>query len=185
MKYLIKRISNSGAPLISLGEAKTYLKVSHDLEDSLIADLIDRVTNDLEGFLYSSLQASTYKLLISEWTDGCIPVTRGPVASVTTIEYYDTANALQTLDASKYYVAEGVPDYIQRAYNESWPSTYNRQDAIQVTYTTSPAVETKVKSRALQAIAYLYENRGSLTMSVDKVYQSVILGAGRKHFIKT
>lgn len=184
MRYLIKRVSDNGAPLVDLAEAKLYMKVTHTKEDSVILNLVERVINDMEGYMYASLQSSTYKLLTECWWDGCIPITRGPVATISSVQYYDETNTLQTLAPSSYFLAEGVPDYLTRAYNVTWPTRYRRQDAVQVTYTTAPAVESKVKTRVLQAVAYLYENRSSLGLPLDKVYQSVIMGAGRRHFIK-
>lgn len=183
-RYLIKRVSDSGTPLIDIDEAKLYLKVTHTKEDSIILNLIERVINDMEGYMYASLQSSTYKLLTESWWDGCIPVTRGPVATISLVQYYDEANALKELGASNYFLAEGTPDFVTRAFNVTWPTIYRRQDAVQVTYTTNPVVESKVKSRLLQAVAYMYENRSSLGMPLDRVYQSIVQGAGRRHFIK-
>lgn len=183
MKYHIERVSDSGVPLIDIAEAKEWLKVTHSLEDATILNLIERVINDFEGFSYSSLQASTYKVLTDSWNSGCIPLVRGPVSAISSVYYYSDTNVLTELTSAYYFLAAGTPDLLMRAYDYTWPSIYRRPDAVQVTYTTNPTVESKVKERVLHGVAYLYENRSSLDMPIDKVYQSLVMGTRRKHFI--
>lgn len=174
------RVSTSGPPLLDLDETKEFLKVTHSLEDRTILNLIDRVVNDMEGFAWTSFRAATYKQYTGEFGD-CIYIRRGPVASVTSIEYYDSANQLQTLSSDAYTVCRGVPDRIIREYGYSWPSIYDRSDAVIVTYTTNPTVPEKVKERALQAIAYLYEHRSGATMGMNELFKGVLSGVRQRH----
>ena len=183
MMYHLIRVSDSGAPLVDLTEAKSFLKVSHSQEDSLILNLIERTINDVEAFTYQSLQTSSYKLLVSNWMSGCIPIQRGPVSSITLVQYYDEGNNIQTLASTEYFLSQGCPDYMMRQYNKTWPAIFGRADAIQITYTSSPLVESGIKSKILQAVAYQYENRSDTPMSMDMVYASLFSGISRKHFI--
>lgn len=183
MNYHLIRVSDSGSPLIDLTEAKLFLKVSHAQEDSLILDLIERTINDVEAFTYQSLQTSSYKLLVSSWMSGCIPISRGPASSVTSVQYYDESNAIQTLASTEYFLSQGCPDYLIRQYNKTWPSLYRRSDAVQITYSTTPEVESGIKTKVLQAVAYQYENRSEVDMSIDRVYSALFSGISRKHFI--
>ena len=121
----LERVSDSGVPLIDLGEAKEYLKVSYTSEDRLITSLIEQVINDMEAYMWASLQASVYKIYASDL--GNIPLMRGPVDAITSVEYYDTSNTLQTLSASTYFLCKGVPDTLGREYNSTWPSSYRRE----------------------------------------------------------
>jgi len=148
----LELVSDSGAPLIDLQEAKEYLKISYDLEDQTITNLIERVINDMEGYMWASLQASVYKVYAEGF--GNIPLSRGPVSAITSVQYYDESNTLQTLASGTYFLCKGVPDTLAREYNQTWPATYNRSDAVIVTYSTAPTVESKVKGRALRAIGY-------------------------------
>jgi len=183
MNYHLIRVSDSGSPLVDLTEAKTFLKVSHSQEDNLILNLIERTINDVEAFTYQSLQTSTYKLLVSSWMDGCIPIQRGPVNAITEVKYYDDSNSLQTLASTEYFLSQGCPDYLIRQYNVSWPGIHRRADAVQITYTSTPEVESGIKTKVLQAVAYQYENRSLVNMSMDMVYSSLFSGISRKNFI--
>ena len=180
MSYVLDRISDSGIPLIDLQETKEYLKVTHDLENQTITNLIERVINDMEGFMWASLQASTYKV----YTEGfgeCIYLRRGPVDSIDLVQYYDTNNDLQTLATAGYFLSRGVPDRMQLSTIISRPAVYSRSDAVIVTYSTNPNVESKVKQRALNAIGYLYEHRSSVDVPMAQLYKSIVSGARRNH----
>ncbi len=181
MSYVVERVSDSGAPLVSLDEAKEYLKVTHSLEDRIIHDMIERVINDMEGYMWASLQSSQYKLYVSDWLNGCIAIRPGPVSTIDTVEYYDSENALQTLSSSTYFLAKGVPDRLMREYNSTWPPKFRRPDAIIVTYSTNPVVSSKVKGRVLKALGYLYENRSTVDVSMSELYSSITRGARRNH----
>jgi len=57
---------------------------------------------------------------------------RGPVIRVIEVSYYDAANGLQTVDAGAYYVTdEQVPEL---CLTGAAPSTYDRPDAVRVSY---------------------------------------------------
>lgn len=183
MNYHVIRVSDSGSPLIDLTEAKLFLKVSHTKEDSLIMDLIERTINDVEAFTYQSLQTSVYKLLVSHWMYGCIPISRGPVNAITEVKYYNESNSIQTLASTEYFLSQGCPDFLMRQYNKTWPSIFPRPDAIQITYSTTPDVESGIKTKVLQAVAYQYENRSEVDLSMDRVYAALFSGISRKHFI--
>lgn len=183
MNYHLIRVSDSGSPLVDLTATKLYLKVTHSKEDSLIMDLIERTINDVEQFTYQSLQTSVYKLLVSNWMDGCIPISRGPVDTIDLVRYYDESNVVRTMADTEYYLGKGCPDYLLRQFNKTWPSLFRRSDAVEITYSTSPNVESGIKTKVLQAIAYQYEHRSDIGMSMDAVYSALFSGISRKHFI--
>lgn len=60
------------------------------------------------------------------WFPPEITIRKPPVASITSIKYYDTGGVLRTLAASEYEVDLADPDAparIQPAYSRTWPST--------------------------------------------------------------
>jgi uncharacterized phiE125 gp8 family phage protein len=88
--------------VISLDEAKDRLRRSSDssLEDAQIENLIDAAVAYLEEDVRISLLTQTRRI----WYDG-IPcdgkflLDRGPVASITSVKLYDTADAATTLSS--------------------------------------------------------------------------------------
>jgi uncharacterized phiE125 gp8 family phage protein len=61
-----------------------------------------------------------------------------PIIAVSSIQYYDVANTLQTVAASVYQVdaiSPNRPARICTVSGQSWPLTYDRMNAVQVTFT--------------------------------------------------
>jgi len=95
-----------------------------------------------------------------------------PIQSLTSIKYYDTDNSLQTLSTDNYdadVITE--PGRIQVAYGYTWPSTYDRHNAVQVLFATGystsdteatqqAAVPNIIKEAMLLHIGHNYDNRG-------------------------
>ena len=57
----------------------------------------------------------------------------GPLQSVTSVKYYDTNGALQTVDPSIYFV-DTANDTIVLNPNKSWPVTYARDNSVIIEY---------------------------------------------------
>jgi uncharacterized phiE125 gp8 family phage protein len=65
------------------------------------------------------------------WLPRAAPIQSGSV----TVTYYDAAETLQTLEASRYRIYEDAePASIALAPNGQWPTTIERADAVQITY---------------------------------------------------
>lgn len=90
---------------------------------------------------------------------------RAPLQAVTGITYYDDSNTLQTLAPSAYLVdAVSEPGRVVPAIGTAWPSTANRPNAVQVTYTagygaSGAAVPQSILHWILLMTATMYENR--------------------------
>ena len=94
----------------------------------------------VENRLHRQLITATWKLYLDEFPDDeeIQILDKLPVATIATIKYYDTANVLQTAAASLYdtdLASENRPPRIRPAYGQSWPSTYDRYNAVEVTFT--------------------------------------------------
>lgn len=88
-----------------------------------------------------------------------------PLQTVDSIKYYDSVTqALTTLDPSQYIVDNvSEPARITPAYGVTWPSTLNRINAVQVTFTcgygAASDVPQGIKNWMLVRIGTLWENR--------------------------
>lgn len=94
-----------------------------------------------------------------------IYVPRPPLVTIDSIMYYDDNGTLQTLDMSAYIVdANTEPARIVPAVGASWPSTQNRVNAVQVTFTcgygaAGSAVPAGIRIWLLMMTGTLFENR--------------------------
>jgi len=81
-----------------------------------------------------------------------------PVMEVVSIVYADPAGADQSVENFNYYLFEDeTGPYIAPAPGYSWPSTYNRVDAVRITWNAGYAdVPAKHKIAMLQHIAFVF-----------------------------
>lgn len=83
-----------------------------------------------------------------------------PVASITSVKYFDANNAQQTVDASFYdlYTDELGPYCRMNPATFVWPSVYNRPDAVQVTFLAGDvSVNPAIKQAALLLVQHWYQ----------------------------
>ena len=130
---------------VTTGEAKGQLRVDGDDDNARIERLIRTAREWVEHETQRRLVTQTWR---QHWD--CFPdelrLGLAPVATVTSVKYYDLDNALQTL-SSALYQADLVttPARIHPVDGESWPDTYVRYNAVQVNFTVGASA---ARSRA-------------------------------------
>lgn len=101
-----------------------------------------------------TLRASTTRTIkLEEWWGDELKLPFPPILTVSGITYYDVDNASQTLSSSNYYVEISTDGggCVEWVYTATIPSTYQREDAITVTYTAGYADLNSVPPVAVQA----------------------------------
>lgn len=117
---------------ITLSEAKSYLKVDHDDDDTLIDQLTRAATEFVESTLGYALITQTIKAVYDDW-EIVLPLSN--VQSVTSVKYYDVDNTQQTWASSNYLIdSDGKPNCITKKTSVSWPTLYDRPSAVEVIY---------------------------------------------------
>lgn len=160
---------------VTLAEAKAHLRVDVADDDALITALITAARQEAEHKMGRTLVETVWELQLDAFpADGCMRLHNPPVASVATVRYYDSANTLQTLDASFYVVdAASEPARLVLAYGKSWPATYSRPGAVQVRYTAGlPVADAAKAPEAIKAwiklrLATLYQHREQIAAGVS------------------
>lgn len=160
----VRTVAPADTP-VSLAEAKAHLRVEHSDDDEMILTLIEAATGHLDGWsgiLGRALVTQTWRQDFGSF--GCgLRLALAPVASVSSVTYYDGANASQTLADtvySKFVDARGP--YLGLAPDQSWPGTFSRPDAVRVTYVCGVAaadVPARIKVVIKLLVGHWYENR--------------------------
>lgn len=135
---IYKILTDPASEPITTADMKTHLRVSHSDDDTYIDSLIVAARVYIEAQYDIAINTQTIVEYFDDWmgTDGdSLVLTVGPVASITSVKYYDTDNAEQTLNASNYS-ADLVSRYarIKINTNASAPAVYERPSAIFVEY---------------------------------------------------
>ena len=117
----------SAAPVLTLADAKLHTRLPADLtvEDVPVANWTRAATLQVEQDTSIELLPKTYDLVSDRFPPyGCpIELPFGPLLAVTSVQYYDSADVLQTMAAADYKADTArIPGRIGRATNASWPT---------------------------------------------------------------
>lgn len=142
--------------MVSLALAKQHLEYEGDDRDDLIAQYIAAARAWIESYTGKRLMVSTITETVDCLYDGR-PLSAGPVVSLTSVDYIDTANAAQTLAGAR--VLSG------RIYAPvgGWPSTADYTPATivyEAGYADTPA---DLVSAQLLLIGHFFANREAVS----------------------
>lgn len=146
--------SQPDGELFSLEEAKRHLRVYDASFDDEITQLIRAARDYCERFTQRTLRTTVTRTLKQcEWWCDELHLPWPPLIAVSSVTYYDTDNALQTLASSNYSVELSTDGggRIVWAYNATIPALYFRPDAVIVTFTTGYADATALPPVAVTA----------------------------------
>ncbi len=165
MRLIAETVTKPTAEPVTLSEAKKQLEIasSDTSHDTHLTALIGAAREQWEHDTDSVTCFQTLRLRVGNFFDG-FKLLKSPIHSVTSIQYYDGNNTLQTLSASLYQLHV---DEIRLAYQVSLPSTVSRWDAWQVTYKAGysqdgQSVPEAARAAILMLVAHYFENRDML-----------------------
>lgn len=147
--------------------AKKFAHIDHTDDDAEIDGFIRTAFDWLQppfGILRLSIAEQTLRLDLPCWPAWSIDLPAGPVASITSVKYYDQANVEQTLPGSNYFLDNDTLMWVETF---SAPAIYTRPSAVRITYAAGfdagdedyPAV---IKTAMLQCVKHWYDNRDAV-----------------------
>lgn len=171
MDYGLRLVVSPTIDPVSIAEARAHCRIDDDADDGLVAGYIMAARSYIEQVSGLSLISQTWEMTLEEFPDDdCIYLPRNPVLSITSIQYYDAANALQTLSASTYEIDTAqVPAEIELANGATWPATYERTAAVVVRfvagYGAAPgSIPEPIRLAILLLVGHFYANREQVTL---------------------
>ncbi len=181
MRLIPELVTGPTSDPITLSEAKKQLEIgiSDTTHDTHLAGLIQAAREQWEHDTDSATCFATYRIRLAQWADG-VELPKSPIHSITSIQYYDGANTLQTYPANQYQLHV---DAVRLAYLQVLPGTVARWDAWAITYKVGysedgskvPAI---AKNAMLMLVAHYFENRDMLmaeAMQTMKPYEALVL----------
>lgn len=176
---------------ITLSEAKTHLRVTATDEDDYISSLVSAARLVAEGRTGLRLFTQTVVISLDDFPcyNDIIKLAVAPVQSITSVEYYDTDDANQTLGASTYWSdLTSVPARVQ--VKESWPSTISRIGNVRITavvgWTDVANIPASVKHAMKLLVGHWYENReesisGTIITNIPEGINSLFMSVGGEY----
>ena len=137
MKYT--RTSDSASEPVDSDTVKAELRITDTRFDAVLPRLIKQARRRAEFLTGRALLTQTWVGRMDGFPcEICVPVV--PIIAVSSITYYDTSNALQTLSSSAYDTdLTGLEGRIVPAAGYTWPGTYPRLNAVALTWTAGYA----------------------------------------------
>lgn len=184
-------ITPPASALVSLSEAKSMLLIDHSADDTLITAMIAAATLEAQAAAARSFVTQTLLLSLDAWpSDGAVRLPFPPLASVTSVKYYDADNVEQTVSSGDYIViADTTPGLIVPAAGKSWPTDLRDWSPIRIRYVAGYGAAADVAASAQGEIVQLvkalvtvdYENREALS-SQAAVQRERIVNGFAKHW---
>lgn len=133
MALFLKPVTAPVGNIVSLEEVKDQLRIEHNEHDVLLNSYIKVAQQQAEMKTGRALLTQTWDWLLDGFTSWWLEVPLSPLQSVTHIKYYDESNAQQTWLSTNYEIdAASMRPRISPVNGQSYPVTYNRQQAIEI-----------------------------------------------------
>lgn len=176
---------------VSTADMKTYLRVDHSDDDTLIADFVDTATEAakqytrqalltevlelrMDGFpgddderivmMGAGMHDAHYRTVLGGVGEIDLPFT--PIQSLDSITTYDRSNSSSVLTSAAYSTdLEGGRVYLNDGY--TWPTDLRDRDAVYVRYTAgygAGSIPTPIVQAIRQHVEAMYECRGGCAM---------------------
>lgn len=151
-------LTRTGAPNetpVSLADVKAHLRVGHNDDDSVLLDLIDAATASVEEMCGRALVTQTWVYSFCD-PGRVVSLPKLPVQTVTAITYYDRDGVVQSADVNDFYLFKS-DDFanLEPKSGSAWPQTYDRDDAITVTFVAGYGSASDVPAPIRTAITML------------------------------
>lgn len=162
------RIVEPVAEPITLKQAKDFLRIEHDEEDSMIWDFITEARDACENYTGRALITQTWQIFYSffPYTSLHMDLRHGPIQSVTSVKFIRSDDTEGTMDSSLYYLTDtNLHGRIVLNYGDIFPAdTLRYQDSVKIEFIsgygdTGDDLPAQLKRGLLHYVAGLYEHR--------------------------
>lgn len=154
---------------LTIADAKAQIRSVQNQEDGLIDAYVKAARQAAEDYLGRGLLTQTWTLALSDFVNVIPLPMAAPLASVTSVKYYDTDNVQQTLSATVYDVdTTSRPGRIALKTGQSWPAvnSLRRVNRIEIAYvvgyTAAPLIPAAILQGIRMYVALLETNRDGL-----------------------
>lgn len=163
IKYIL--ITDAITEVVTLAEIKAFLRIDGNDFDNILTPFIKvsrQIGEKITGREFVEKEFKTYLDYFPSSNYCGIELRKSKLKSITSIQYYDESNVLQTLDANDYYFTDS-PEYssIYLKKDKSFPNTYDKKQAVIITFKADyPNRPEAIKQACLSVCSYLFENSG-------------------------
>ena len=175
MQYIVL-LTDATTEVLTLAEIKTFLRIDGNDFDNILTPFIKVSRQIGENITGREFVEKEFKLYLDTFPQcNGIEVKKSKLKSITSIQYYDIDNTLQTLNSNDYYFTDD--QYYSSIYikeGKEFPDTYNRKQAVIITFKADyPNRPEAIKQACLSVCSYLYENSGDCVIENNSLFKSL------------
>ena len=151
--------------ILTLSELRLHTRIDGTALDGPLALALAGAHAMAQHYTGASIGAQVLEVALDAFPDGPIRLLQGPVTSIDSITYVDTAGVTRTLASNAYMLDDfAVPAWTAPAVGTGWPDTLAAVNAVKVRYNAGvDAVDPAVKSALLLLVAHLMVNPAAVT----------------------
>jgi uncharacterized phiE125 gp8 family phage protein len=125
-------------PLLALGPAKEHLGILHDDDDQIITDILEALSELLDGptgDMAHAFGVQELEAVLPGFPCGLVELPYPPLREVVSIIFKDLSGTDQSLDAEAFEITS-LAGYAQLfpTPNTAWPATQCRPDAVRIRF---------------------------------------------------
>lgn len=159
MSVDVTTVSDPTAEPITVSDAKSYIRIGHGKDDTIISGLIQAERKNLENQANRSFITQT-KIYRTDQLKTETKLPYGPVQSITSVATIDSAGSTSDIDTSDYYQASD-----RLVFEEAPPVEEREVLGFEVKYQTgfsdsAAGVDEDIKTALKDQVAHRYEMRG-------------------------
>jgi len=182
------RIAAPAETPVSLAEAKAHLRVDSSEDDTLIGGLLASATAYFDGpnGIGLALCTQTWEVRLDVFPCGpiCIPI--GPVASITSLKYFDPDGVEQTWAGSNYESDLTAPARVRPLAGGAWPAIRDKLAAVTLRFVVGQSaadVPADLKAAVLLVIGHLYANREAVAPAAMSELPMAVQSIVNRHWV--
>jgi uncharacterized phiE125 gp8 family phage protein len=163
MDTVFKVVTQPAFEAFSRQEAKNYLKVDTDADDTLIDSIIKAARFRAERYMGFAIALQTVEQRYENFKT-CLPLAQGNAKDVVSLKYLDETEAEQTLIPDVYGLdLFNTPQEVYLKNGKSWPNTSTDRGAVRLQYRAgydaAASIPNDLRIAMLLIISDMYENR--------------------------
>lgn len=176
----VTQFAAPGATAITTDEAKAWLDLEYDDDNSLIDTLIASAISKMDGprGIGIACVTQTWELSLDCFPPFLIELPGWPVKSITSVTYIDGTGASQTIPSSEYVLdLGGDAARLSPVFGGSWPSTRAQAGSVKIQYVLGEevgSVSPILKLALKQMVGHWYENREAVS---EQTLMEIPMGA--------
>lgn len=158
--------TSSTKEIISVDEAKTHLRITHDEHDILISSLISLARQVVERDCRLSLIKRNVIIFLDKFPAGELELPYGPAESIDYIKYYNQLKVLETINNNDLDI-DNINQVVRIANKQGvWPATYEIYNSVEIKFAAGFDAD-KIPQQLIHAMKLLitayYDNPSDLS----------------------